>query len=127
MSTVGFTSPTPADGATLTLGQPYTFRIRFIIDNAEAAADQVEPGVNAGAATREPDESQPINDSGDVGPQWADWTITPTAAGTLSVSVVTGGTVEVDAGSGAGSRTFTVQAAAVPPSNPAAPMCCCTN
>ena len=115
MSTVGFKNPTPANGATLNVDQPYTFRIGVIVDNAMAESAVVLPEVTAGEATIEPAEAQAIDDSVLPNPDSADWTITPTAPGTLTVvATVVEGELLVAGGAGEGSRTYTVASTATP-------------
>jgi hypothetical protein len=113
MSTVGFQAPTPTNGATLNVGQPYVFRIGVVVDDAMAESAIVLPEVTAGEATIDPAEAQAIDDSVLPNPDSADWTITPTAPGTLTVvATVIEGELLVAGGAGEGSRTFTVASTA---------------
>ena len=110
-STFGMISPTPPDGATLNVGQPYTFHLAIIVDEAGAVTDDVHPLVTAGAASRDPDQAQTIGDTGSGEASSADWTITPTAAGSLTIEcVVEGQNLTVAGGAGEGSRTYTLRA-----------------
>jgi hypothetical protein len=113
MSTVGFQTPTPANGATLNVGQPHTLRIGVVTDDAMAESAVVLPEVAAGTATIDPAEAQSIDDGALPGANFGDWTVTPTAAGTLTIDVTAlEGEMTVDGGAGAGSRTYTVASAA---------------
>jgi hypothetical protein len=112
MSTAGFVNPTLADGSTLTVGQPYTSRIGIIQDDANGFTNDVAVVVSAGLATREPDAAQAIGDTSSGAASAADWMVTPTAAGTLTVEVqISGEDLFVDPAAGAGARTYTVAAA----------------
>ena len=112
MSTAGFISPTVADGATLTVGQRYTLRIEIIQDDANGFTNEVQPVVSAGSATRDPDAGRTIGDTSSGAASAADWIITPTAAGTLTVEVeIAGEDLFVDPSAGAGARKYTVAGA----------------
>ena len=79
----------------------------------------MQPVVSAGSATREPDAAQPIGDTSSGAASAADWTITPTAVGSLTLEVeIAGEDLFVDPGEGAGARTFTVAAAPTIARNP---------
>ena len=113
MSTVGFLAPTPTNGETLQMGTAYTFCIGVIDDDSSGASDDVRPVVSAGAATLDPDQQQMIGDtdsSAEASQQ--SWTITPTAAGPLTIYVELAGVMVTVAASTSGSRTHTVASAA---------------
>jgi hypothetical protein len=115
MSTVGFQTPTPANGGSLTVGTPYTFRIGVIQDDANGFTCDVQPLVSAGSATRDPAGAQTIGDTSSGSPRFKDWTITPTSAGTLTLTVdMQNEDFSIDLGAGAGERTYTVTSAGVP-------------
>jgi hypothetical protein len=112
MSTVGFQNPTPANGETLQVGTPYTFCIAIVTDTADGVSDDVQPVIITWAATIDPDQHQVIGDSGSGEAAIAFWTITPTAAGSLTVAVSLQGVMFTVAPGTAGSRSYMVASAA---------------
>lgn len=80
MSDCGFKgAEMPANGATLTLGVAYPFRIGVITDDEIGVVTDVQPVASVGTITKDPAGAVTIGDTTSGFPQDADFQVTPTS------------------------------------------------